>query len=492
LIGALRVAGLVHPLSALGETQVSSLRLGPGQNNIQIDFFGLGFRAGDTLRYQYRLEGTTSEWSTPRNQRSVDFASLAPGRYRFLVRAVTTDGTESSVPASVEFEILPPVWRRWWFLTAAASVLAAGIIAFARYRYQRVKALRESENRFRTLAETASDAIVTIDGAGRIVLVNRAAEHMFGYSREEMFGVELTRLVPDTDRASRQLAEQTPSPLSEEISASDTIAVEGVRKDGARVPLEITFGRFTQNSQPFITGIMRDVTERKRAEEALRRSREERLIELERVRKRIATDLHDDVGSSLTRISLLSEFVRQQVGSEPKLTDPLGSIAGLSRELVDSMSDIVWAINPAKDHLSDLSQRMRHFVSDLCTARQVEFTFRTPSTEHDIPVGANVRREVFLLFKEAVNNMVRHSGCSEADLEFTVTDQGLVLRISDNGRGFDVRSVSAGHGLRSMRERTAALGGHLQVTSRPGGGTVLTFNIPLIERTHAAREAVPA
>jgi PAS domain S-box-containing protein len=492
LIGALRIAGVVHPLSALGETQVPSLRLGPGQNNIQIDFFGLGFRAGDTLRYQYRLEGATSEWSTARNQRSVDFASLAPGQYRFLVRAVTTDGTESATPASVGFEILPPVWRRWWFLTAAASVLTSGIIAFARYRYERVKALRESENRFRTLAETASDAIVTIDGAGRIVLVNRAAEAMFGYTREELFGAELTRLVPESPHASQELSQETSTEPSDHITASATIAVEGVRKDGARLPLEITFGRFTQNRQPFVTGIMRDVTERKRAEEALRRSREERLIELERVRKRIATDLHDDVGSTLTRISLLSEVVRQQVDSASTVVDPLTSIASLSRELVDSMSDIVWAINPTKDHLSDLSQRMRHFVSDLCTARQIEFRFRTPSTEHDIPVGANVRREVFLLFKEAVNNMVRHSGCSKADLEFSVTDLGLVLRISDNGRGFNLQSASTGHGLRSMRERTAALGGDLQMTSRPGRGTVLTFTIPLIEHTHGERQAVPA
>ncbi len=238
------------------------------------------------------------------------------------------------------------------------------------------------------------------------------------------------------------------------------------------------------------------MTERKRAEEALRRSREERLIELERVRKRIATDLHDDVGSSLTRISLLSEVVRRQVdGGNPSLAHPLSSIAGLSRELVDSMSDIVWAINPTKDHLSDLSQRMRHFGSDVCTARQIDFRFRTPSADCDIAVGANVRREVFLLFKEAVNNMVRHSGCSEADLEFGVTEQGLVLRVSDNGRGFDVHTESGGHGLRSMRERTASLGGHLELESRPGAGTNLTFTIPLADRGHidaAPHRAVPA
>src|SRR6185295_3033098 len=108
------------------------------------------------------------------------------------------------------------------------------------------------------------------------------------------------------------------------------------------------------------------VRERKQSEDALLRSREERLVELERVRKRIASDLHDDLGSSLTQISLLSEVVQQQLAQKDSaVTKPLEMIATSSRELVDAMSDIVWAINPQKDHLSDLSQRMRALASDM-------------------------------------------------------------------------------------------------------------------------------
>jgi signal transduction histidine kinase len=202
-------------------------------------------------------------------------------------------------------------------------------------------------------------------------------------------------------------------------NASDALELSGLHKDGHEVPLEISFGEFVRNDRRFRTAIARDITERKRADEALQRSREERFAELERVRRRIATDLHDDIGSSLTRISLLSEVARQEVGSaDHSLTASLPSIAGLSHELVDTMSDIVWAINPTKDHLSDVSQRMRHFVSDVCTARQIDLRFHTPSSERDIAIGANTRREMFLLFKEAVTNMARHSGCSAADLEF--------------------------------------------------------------------------
>ena len=106
------------------------------------------------------------------------------------------DGTPSASPAVASFEILPPLWRRWWFLALAALVVGSVTASIAGYRHRRVEALRESENRFRTLTETASDAIITIDDRSRIVLVNQAAEKVFGYSRDEMLGADLTMLMP--------------------------------------------------------------------------------------------------------------------------------------------------------------------------------------------------------------------------------------------------------------------------------------------------------
>ena len=485
LIGGLRVAGVVHPVSALGEAAVGPLELDARQHNVQVDFFSLGFRSGEAPRYEYRLDGGRSEWSAPSQQRSVNFANLSPGSYTFAVRAVTVDGTRSVSPATVKFTILPPVWRRWWFLASMGAAVAVAAGVFARSRYERIRALRESENRFRTLAETASDAIITIDEDSRIVLVNQATEKIFGYTRQELIGADLTMLMPAAlrDRHRAGLARYRRS-LQRQMSW-EGMELPGRHKDGHEIPLEISFGEFIRDDRLYFTGIARDVTERNRTQEALRRSREERFAELERVRKRIATDLHDDIGSSLTRISLLSEVAKQRVRGDQQLRDPLTSIAGLSRQLVDSMSDIVWAINPERDHVSDLSRRMRHFVSDLCTARQIAFRFETPPPENDLVVGANVRREVFLLFKEAVTNMARHSGCSQADLEFRYDANRLFLRIADNGRGFDIAAHSDGHGLRSMRTRSEALGGRFDVSSAPGGGTILTVSIPLNEQSPA-------
>jgi len=220
--------------------------------------------------------------------------------------------------------------------------------------------------------------------------------------------------------------------------------------------------------------------ERKQGEEALLRSREERMIEMERVRKRIASDLHDDLGSSLTQISLLSEVIQQQLRhKEEAVTKPLEKIATSSRELVDAMSDIVWAINPQKDHLSDLAQRMRSLASDMLMAAHIAFRFTGPDSETDIPLGANLRREVFLVFKESINNIVRHSAATEAQIEFSLDQNELFLRVYDNGKGFDLAEESDGHGLVSMRTRSSDMGAQLEILSAKKHGTTIMLRVPV-------------
>jgi PAS domain S-box-containing protein len=486
LITALRVAGVPYPISELGAANVAGPELAASRQNVQIEFAGLSFAAGESLRYQYKLDGTSSGWSAPSEERVVTYPNLAPGSYRFLVRAVRSDGTLSQSPASASFTVLPPIWRRWWFLLAACAVLATAAYAAARSRITRMREARESDRRFRTLAETASDAIITIDEHGRIVLANQAAEKTFGHTVDEMLGKDVRILMPEYIGQLHLAGFARYQQTGVRHSSGHAMEVIGLHKNGSEIPLEISFGEFTKDDRRFFTGIARDVSERKRAEEerkqaeaALRRSREERLAELEQVRKRIATDLHDDIGSSLTQISILSEVARRTAGGGDPGGERLAMIARSSRELVDSMSDIVWAINPQKDHLSDLSQRMRRFASDLLTGRNIALEFREPDEENDVPLGANVRRELFLIFKESINNLVRHSGCTEAVVDFQIDGASLNLRVSDNGKGFDASLDAEGHGLASMRQRAQGIGARLKVDARPGQGTVISLELPL-------------
>jgi ligand-binding sensor domain-containing protein/two-component sensor histidine kinase len=338
LVTGVSVGGVARPISDLGQTAVSGLRL--PQSPLRLDFVGLGFLPGESLRYQYMLENADPGWSAPTDQRSVIYGRLSAGSYRFLVRAVTGDGVASAQPASVAFTVLPPVWRTWWFLLACGT--AAAMVMYGLYRYR--------------LAQ---------------------------------------------------------------------------------------------------------------------------LLAVANVRTRIATDLHDDIGASLSQIAILSEVAQRGNGHGAQNAAPLSEIAGISRELVDSMSDIVWAINPDHDRLSNLIYRMRRFAADLLGAQGIALQFHSTVADHDLRIGANVRRQIYLIFKEAVHNIARHSGASEADVELDRDGDNLVLRLRDNGKGFDVKVEGDGHGLPSIRKRAAALGAWIEWQSAPGQGTTLRMTVRL-------------
>lgn len=351
-LSGFRVAGEDYPLPATGAVRIPAVELAASRNNLLIDYVGLRFGTEQALRYEYKLEGVDTSWSPPTEHRSVNYARLAPGSYRFLVRAIDRDGVRSTEPAALEFRILAPVWQRWWVVTSATALM--GMLAYVLYRYR----LRS-------------------------------------------------------------------------------------------------------------------------------------LLELERVRTRIATDLHDDIGSSLSQIAILSEVARRRADGRTDVAQALAEIAGASRELVDSMNDIVWSIDPDQDRLEDLAHRMRRFAGDLLTSADIRLRFDAPDEGSPLALPAHLRRDLYLIFKESLHNLVRHSGATEACVEFRRQRDWLVLSVRDNGRGFDCGRTEGGHGLASMRARARNLGGGLEVTSN-SQGTAVTLRIPLkgaasSRRTHLHR-----
>jgi ligand-binding sensor domain-containing protein/signal transduction histidine kinase len=347
-ISGIHISGLAQPISALGAIQVAGLILEPDQRQLQFDYFALGFAAGETLRYQHLLEGVDRDWSAPTALRSLT-VSLTPGTYRFLVRAVSADGTTSPMPASISFTILRPVWQRWWFLTLATLLIGTTIFFLDRYRVRR-------------------------------------------------------------------------------------------------------------------------------------------LIELERVRTRIATDLHDDIGASLSRMAIMSEVVKQQTaatnGQSARL---LTEIADSARSLVDSMSDIVWSIDPRRDDLRNVVLRVRQFASDVLEAKNINWEFRVPPDIEKLKLDPEQRRHLYLIYKEGLNNIARHAeGASEVKLSIAVQGHKLVGEICDNGRGFSAKTSAqrasngrGGNGLPNMQARAEQLGGHLDIDANPDTGTRLTLTVPI-------------
>lgn len=337
-IGFVRANGRPLATDDLGQTDVPHLALASEDRRIEIGFFALGSIGENEVGFQYRLDGSSSEWSERAAAGVVNFPRLAPGTYRFEVRPVGPDGAPVGNTATVSFHIPPPVWARWWFLSLSGLVLAA---------------------------------------AGLIVHRRRVA----------------------------------------------------------------------------------------------------RAVELERIRTSIASDLHDDIGSNLSQISLLTEILRSKsLDPDPRAAATVESISDLSRESVDAMSDIVWAIDPQKDHLTSLTSRMRRFASELLAARSIRFQMSLAGME-DIEVGADVRRHIYLVFKEALNNVVRHSSATHVEIQLELAGNEIVLTVRDDGRGFDPAAVTDGHGLRSLTARATKAGGTLEIRSQPGQGTTVILRI---------------
>lgn len=204
----------------------------------------------------------------------------------------------------------------------------------------------------------------------------------------------------------------------------------------------------------------------------LHRVRLSRALAMERMRTEIATDLHDDVGASLSQIAVLSEVARAQ-GQGGRAAEPLARIAEVARESVDSMSDIVWALDPQKDRAVDLATRMRRFAGDTLGARNIDVDFQVEGGT-DAHLEPRTRRELMLMFKEIVNNIVRHARATRVEVSLRVEGRRIVLAVADDGRGFDRGAAPGdGQGLKSLERRAARLGATIEIASRPGAGTTI-------------------
>lgn len=195
----------------------------------------------------------------------------------------------------------------------------------------------------------------------------------------------------------------------------------------------------------------------------------------------IATDLHDDIGSSLSQIAILSEVAR--VRGDDRASEPLQRIATLARELVDSMSDIVWSIRTEPDDVDSLTRRMREFALDLLSSQGIEFELRAPRAGENWNLSLNARRSLFLMFKECIHNAVRHAQCSSVIAELRLMDHELMLRVEDNGIGLNGEAKASGRndgtGISGMRWRVRSLGGRMDIAANTGKGCCVTIWLPV-------------
>ena len=202
------------------------------------------------------------------------------------------------------------------------------------------------------------------------------------------------------------------------------------------------------------------------------------VIKMERMRTRIASDLHDDIGSTLSSISIISEMASRQ-DQESELAKALSKIGVDSRDVLNSMDDIIWSVKPQNDSLSSLVVRLREYAIPVCESKNILFHLHIDETIHSIKLGMEERRNIFLIVKEAVNNAVKHSGCQKLSVAFVKTPE-LEILIQDDGCGFEPASPTSRNGLVNIKRRAGQIGGELLLSSQKGKGSTITLKTKII------------
>jgi signal transduction histidine kinase len=211
----------------------------------------------------------------------------------------------------------------------------------------------------------------------------------------------------------------------------------------------------------------------------LYRLRINRLLGLEQVRSRIARDLHDDMGSTLSTISILSSIAQQQVKSNGVKTEEyLEKISTYSQRMMEAMDDIVWSVNPVNDSVENLIARMREFGTEMLEPKKVGFSLQSDHLHPSLHLPTQIRYDCFMVFKEAINNAAKYAQCHQVRVTLSSRGKGLQVTIQDDGLGFDQAHIQQGNGLVNMQKRIEQLKGSLQIESAQGKGTCISFFIP--------------
>lgn len=210
------------------------------------------------------------------------------------------------------------------------------------------------------------------------------------------------------------------------------------------------------------------------------RHRIKQMEKLQDVRQRIARDLHDEIGSTLSSISMTSRMAATGSAAGTERGEELFSTIGkASSQAMGLMSDIVWSVNPENDRMANVISRMREYASATLEAANISFRIETDGAVEKMTLQMEKRKDVYLIFKEAVNNLAKYSKAKEALLKFSVENNRLTLKIEDDGMGFSTDESFSGNGLKNMKSRAEQLHAVFNITSALNAGTAIVLTVPL-------------
>jgi PAS domain S-box-containing protein len=348
--------------------------------------------------------------------------------------------------------------------------------------------LKEAGERLDAIIQSAMDAIITVDEDQRIVLFNAAAERIFGCPAAEAVGGPLDRFLPERFRAAhREHVRHFGRTGTTTRMMGTRLALLGLRANGEEFPIDASISQVVIEDHKRYTVILRDITERKRAEEALERSYRE-LRELSAVmhevreaeRLRIARELHDELAQWLTAIKMDASWLAARLPrDQTRLVEKAEKMKGLVDTTVAAVRRIAADLRPVMLDDLGLVAALEHLLHDLSQRIGIVVVLDADGTEPDF--GEPLSSGLYRIAQEALTNVARHAQATEVKVELRHDGNRLVLAVSDNGRGFDPGAARAtpSYGILGIRERAVTLGGAARIERRPEGGMLVEVSIPI-------------
>jgi two-component system sensor kinase len=346
--------------------------------------------------------------------------------------------------------------------------------------------LRESEERFRTVAETAAEAIITIDARGTIVFINRAGEHIFGYTIAEMLGQNLTMLMPERFRSAHKAGMARYLATGQRKLTWEVVNLPGLHKSGKEIPLELAFWEFTQQGKIYISSIVRDITDRVQAAELRTRLLEQVIFAQEEERRRIARELHDETGQSLMSLLVGLKAIETSQALEEAQAHAR-QYRGFAAQALDEVRRLAMGLRPSVLDDMGLTPALERHAAEYMRTYGIAVDFHGQGLESRLPSAVEIT--LYRIIQEALTNVAKHAEATIVSIVIEHLGSSVRAIVEDNGRGFDVEAtlrslrVTKHFGLLSMRERAALVNGSIMFESTPGSGTTVCVKVPL-ENAH--------